>query len=52
MFWFNWLIIVFTAVFGFGMGGYASIKASGSAGTGSIMQAAPSVQRRSGGQCW
>ncbi len=28
VFWFNWLIIVFTAIFGFGMGGYASIKAS------------------------
>ncbi|KAL4441475.1 hypothetical protein ABPG77_001979 [Micractinium sp. CCAP 211/92] len=27
VFWFNWLIIVFTAIFGFGMGGYASIKA-------------------------
>ncbi|KAI7843624.1 hypothetical protein COHA_002864 [Chlorella ohadii] len=27
IFYFNWVIIVFTAVFGFGMGGYASIKA-------------------------
>jgi hypothetical protein len=29
IFWFNWFIIGFTAVFGFGMGGYASIKAFG-----------------------
>ncbi|PSC69121.1 auxin transporter 1 [Micractinium conductrix] len=27
VFWFNWVIIAFTAVFGFGMGGYSSIKA-------------------------
>ncbi|GAB4818758.1 hypothetical protein N2152v2_005804 [Parachlorella kessleri] len=27
IFWFNWVVIVFTAIFGFGMGGYASIKA-------------------------
>ena len=26
VFWFNWVIIAFTAVFGFGMGGYSSIK--------------------------
>lgn len=25
--WLNWVIIVFTAVFGFGMGGYASVRA-------------------------
>lgn len=25
--WFNWIIVAFTAVFGFGLGGYASIKA-------------------------
>lgn len=24
--WFNWVIVVFTAIFGFGLGGYASIK--------------------------
>ncbi len=29
IFYFNWVIIVFTAVFGFGMGGYASIKVRG-----------------------
>ena len=26
VFWINWVIIVFTAVFGLGMGGYASIR--------------------------
>lgn len=26
IFWLNWVIIFFTAVFGLGMGGYASIK--------------------------
>lgn len=25
-FWINWVIIAFTAVFGLGMGGYASIR--------------------------
>jgi auxin influx carrier (AUX1 LAX family) len=27
IFWFNWVLIVFTAIFGFGFGGYSSVKA-------------------------